>query len=101
VSYEWTNGVSITVSVANPVIELWVGTHILTLTVTDDESISDTDTVVYYFESIRSTSPVNEIFYHDRVKNKGHLNVRDTSAGTDLGINSIIIFHCVLFQIAI
>jgi WD40 repeat protein len=46
VSYEWREGGTLIASGVNPTVELAVGVHTLTLTVTDDEGASASDAVV-------------------------------------------------------
>lgn len=85
VSYAWSDGVSITASGVNPVVDLSVGTYTFTLTVTDDEALTDTDTVAVTVTPYEAPVLSTKFVIGDRVKSQGQLNVRDTPAGTDLG----------------
>lgn len=85
VSYEWSDGVSITASGANPVFDLGVGTHTFTLMVTDDETFTDTDTVVITVNPYEAPVLSTKFQIGDTVKTQGQLNVRDNPAGTEIG----------------
>ena len=58
VSYEWRDGDAVVGLVATPEVWLSVGTHVLTLTVSDDDGAAGTDTVVVTINPAPNAPPV-------------------------------------------
>ncbi|HET9363123.1 MAG TPA: PKD domain-containing protein, partial [Vicinamibacterales bacterium] len=58
VSYEWREGVSVIATGATPTIAFAIGTHTVTLQVTDDDGASASDTVVIIVNAAPNQPPV-------------------------------------------
>jgi subtilisin len=85
VSYEWSDGFSISTTGVSPVVTLGVGNHTLTLTVTDNANLTDTDTVLISVSEYQVPVVSNKFQIGDRVKTQGRINVRDNPAGNEVG----------------
>jgi thermitase len=56
-SYEWSEGATVLTTGASPLVSFAVGTHTLTLRVTDDQGATGTDTVVVMVNARPNTPP--------------------------------------------
>ena len=88
-SYVWSNGASQIATGVNPTVDFPLGFYVITLTVTDNDGITDTDTVVVDV----ALSGANRTFYVDfdggddsnHGRSRGHARQRYAGSGCERG----------------
>jgi hypothetical protein len=101
VSYVWTEGGSQIAAVANPTVALSIGRHTITLRVTDNSGLTDTDTVVITVEpptidaippsikSVTATEYSVEIQFSEPLDGASASNAGNYGLSDSLKINSV------------
>ena len=84
ITYEWTEGESHLASGVSPSVDLGIGEHPITLTVSDGDITSSNDVIIMITE--QTIEPSTKFSIDDRVMTTANLIVRDTPDGTRIDV---------------